>query len=230
MKSSAPAVEAQRIIGADDHRRLLKNFLDGRNRGPRSFDRYYQHMARPRRMGGGRRPDGHQRTGQLHEPVRPATGGTATNEYVPGGRQLFSPHIGGANVLLCDASVHFLADTATVTVLAAWHRATAARRFRRRDQVVPADATQERKRTASSIRRPEARLRFRALHVQSLSDRRQSHHQPQHDGDAQIKSVVHHRAAELEIKRRESRGAADDKERRPRKEPDLRPAQVTLAD
>jgi hypothetical protein len=47
------------------------------------------------------------------------TGGTATNEYVPGGRQLFSPHIGGAEVLLCDASVHFVADTAAVTVLEA---------------------------------------------------------------------------------------------------------------
>jgi prepilin-type N-terminal cleavage/methylation domain-containing protein len=47
------------------------------------------------------------------------TGGTITTEYVPGGRQLFSPHIGGANILLCDASVHFLADTATVTVLEA---------------------------------------------------------------------------------------------------------------
>jgi len=47
------------------------------------------------------------------------TGGISTNEYVPGGRQLFSPHIGGANVLLCDASVHFLMDTVEVRVLEA---------------------------------------------------------------------------------------------------------------
>ena len=45
------------------------------------------------------------------------SGGTDTNEYVPGGRQLFSPHIGGATVLLCDASVHFIMDTANVQVL-----------------------------------------------------------------------------------------------------------------
>ena len=47
------------------------------------------------------------------------SGGTDTNEYVPGGRQLFSPHIGGATVLFCDASVHFLADTVEVKVLSA---------------------------------------------------------------------------------------------------------------
>jgi hypothetical protein len=47
------------------------------------------------------------------------TGGTATNEYVPGGRQLFSPHVSGAQVLLCDASVHFIADSAEVKVLSA---------------------------------------------------------------------------------------------------------------
>jgi prepilin-type N-terminal cleavage/methylation domain-containing protein len=45
------------------------------------------------------------------------TGGTSDSEYVAGGRQLFSPHIGGAEVLLCDASVHFVADTVTVNVL-----------------------------------------------------------------------------------------------------------------
>jgi len=47
------------------------------------------------------------------------SGGTDTNEYVPGGRQLFSPHIGGAQVLLCDASVHFIADTVEVKILSA---------------------------------------------------------------------------------------------------------------
>ncbi|HEX3999682.1 MAG TPA: DUF1559 domain-containing protein [Pirellulales bacterium] len=47
------------------------------------------------------------------------TGGTETTEYVAGGRQLFSPHIGGATVLLCDASVHFIADIVEVQVLEA---------------------------------------------------------------------------------------------------------------
>lgn len=115
----SPALEAQRITVQQVTDGLSKTFLmgetSGRGASLDSTDTWHDRGAWAEGAG----------LMAINEPINyldaadALTGGTMINEYVPGGRQLFSPHAGGANVLMADASVHFVDDATAVTVLEA---------------------------------------------------------------------------------------------------------------